>query len=71
MSNFTPKKLAVAFLSLFISTAIVGCEQPKGPAEQAGSDLDKAGRNLKDAVSPPKTPGEKIGSEVDRATGNK
>lgn len=40
-----------------------GCEN-KGPAEQAGANVDKGLRNVKDAVSPP-GPGEKVGRALD------
>lgn len=65
------RSLLTAFSALAIAagclTSFTGCEQ-KGPAENAGESLDKAGQNLKDAVNPPSGPGEKVGREVDRAT---
>ena len=70
MTNLSFRKLALAASVLLGSFALVGCEQ-KGPAENAGENLDKAGRNIKDAVAPPKTAGEKVGSEGDKAVGNK
>jgi hypothetical protein len=45
--------------------AMTGC-QAEGPAENAGEQLDKAGRDLKDAVVPP-GPAEKAGRAVDDA----
>ena len=45
--------------------AMPGC-QSEGPAENAGKQLDKAGRDLKDAVVPP-GPAEKAGRAVDDA----
>ena len=48
--------------SVFLST---GCES-KGPAEQAGANVDKGVQNVKDAVNPP-GPVEKAGRAVDRA----
>ncbi len=64
MTTF-PKKITTAALSLVVSLALVGCEE-KGPAEKAGENLDKAGKNIKDAVDP-RGPGEKAGAKVDRA----
>jgi hypothetical protein len=69
MKNFTTKKLVLAAATLLVSGMLVGCEE-KGPAEKAGESLDKAGRNLKDAVDP-RGPGEKIGGQIDKAVGNK
>lgn len=65
------RKLVLAASAVFILVPVVGCEENKGPAERAGENLDKAGRNVKDAVSPPSTPGEKAGDAIDKATGNK
>jgi hypothetical protein len=42
----------------------VGCA-PKGPAEQAGENIDRGVQNVKDAVTPP-GPGEKVGRAVDK-----
>lgn len=70
MKNLSFRKLLLAASALLVSVALVGCEQ-KGPAEQAGENLDKAGRNVKDAVNPPTTAGEKAGDAVDKAVGNK
>ncbi len=58
---------ALAGLPLVLAGALVlgaGCESEKGPAEKAGESVDKAGRNVKDAISPP-GPGEKAGRAVD------
>ena len=70
MKNLTLRKLTLAASALLVSVAFVGCEE-KGPAGQAGDNLDKAGRNIKDAVAPPKTAGEKVGSAIDDVTGKK
>lgn len=51
-------------LGAFISFA--GCES-KGPAEQAGAQIDKGVQNAKDAINPP-GPMEKAGRAVDNAT---
>jgi hypothetical protein len=57
---------AVALLGLLIAP-LAGCEKP-GPAERAGTSVDKAGQNLRDTVDPPTGPGEKVGRSIDRAT---
>ena len=67
MKNLTFRKLALAISVLLVSFALVGCEQ-KGPMEKAGSNVDQAGKDLKDAVNP-KGPGEKAGENVDKALG--
>ncbi len=66
MTQITWKRIVLAAMSLVVSAALVGCEQ-KGPMENAGKDVDNAGKNLKDAVSPPKGPLENAGNKVDRA----
>jgi hypothetical protein len=45
-----------------------GCES-KGPAEQAGEQIDKGIQNAKDAVNPP-GPLEKAGRAIGKAGGN-
>jgi len=52
-----------ASVMLMTLAAMTGC-QSEGPAENAGEKLDKAGRDLKDAVVPP-GPAEKAGRAVD------
>jgi hypothetical protein len=47
---------------------LVACEQP-GPAQRTGQSIDRAGRDLSDAVNPPKGPAERAGRAVDRALG--
>lgn len=60
--------------TLIISACIVpilafsSCRE-KGPAEEMGEKIDKAGENIKDAVDP-KGPVEKAGEKIDNATGN-
>jgi hypothetical protein len=44
---------------------VVSCRE-KGPAEKAGESIDKAVKDVKDAVDP-KGPLEKAGEKVDRA----
>ncbi|APW61775.1 hypothetical protein [Paludisphaera borealis] len=62
MKNRLIWSVAVLFVTL---APLAGC-QSEGPAENAGKQLDKAGRDLKDAVNPP-GPGEKAGRAVDDA----
>jgi len=57
--------LPIALTALTLS-ALTGCEQ--GPAEKAGSKIDKGIENVQDAVNPPSGPGEKAGRAIDRAT---
>lgn len=47
------------------ATMSTGCGK-KGSAEKAGESMDKAGENVKDAVTPD-GPVEKLGKKVDRA----
>jgi len=65
------RSLVTLFSALAVTagalTMFTGCDQ-KGPAENAGQSLDKAGQNLHDAVDPPSGPGEKLGRAADRAT---
>jgi hypothetical protein len=49
--------------------ALAACHQ-EGPAEKAGSSLDKAGQKVQDTLSPPKGPAQSAGRSVDRALGN-
>ncbi len=53
--------------SLLLGAVVLfaGCEQ-KGPAEQAGENLDQAGQNVRDAVDPPSGPVEGAGRAVER-----
>lgn len=55
----------IAILSLATAAMNTGCRK-KGPAENAGESLDKAGENIKDAVTPD-GPAEKAGKKVDKA----
>ncbi len=66
MNRFSLKRIALAAMSLVVSVALVGCEQ-KGPMEKAGENVDNAGKNVRDAVSPPKGPIEDAGRKVDKA----
>jgi hypothetical protein len=66
MSNDGAKR--VTLLTALLLGAVVGgagCGS-KGPAEQAGEDIDKGVQNAKDAVNPP-GPAEKAGRSLDKA----
>ena len=71
MNRSTLRNFALIGGTLLGSTALVGCDANKTPAERVGDDLSKAGRNAKDVVAPPQTAGEKAGDAVDKAVGNK
>jgi hypothetical protein len=58
--QFSP--VGALLLGAFIS--FVGCES-KGPAEQAGAQIDKGVQDAKDAVNPP-GPIEKAGRTLDK-----
>ena len=49
--------------------SLAACHQ-QGPAERAGSSLDRAGQKVQDTLDPPKGPAESAGRSVDRALGN-
>jgi hypothetical protein len=49
--------------------ALAACHQ-EGPAEKAGSSLDKAGQKVQDTLDPPKGPAQSAGRSIDRALGN-
>jgi predicted small lipoprotein YifL len=49
--------------------ALAACHQ-EGPAEKAGSSLDRAGQKVQDTFDPPKGPAASAGRSVDRALGN-
>ncbi len=55
-------------LALLISVALplAACDEKKGPAEKAGSSIDKAAHDAKDAIDPP-GPAQKAGRAVDSA----
>jgi hypothetical protein len=62
-------KKTAYFIAILLSGALAftatGCRK-KGPAENVGESLDKAGENIKDAVTPD-GPAEKAGKKVDKA----
>ncbi len=69
MRSISWKPLTLALLPLAFAAVLSGCE-PKGPAQRAGESLDKAGKDVKNAVDP-RGPAEKLGDKVDSATGAK
>lgn len=52
---------------LALSLGLAACDDPPGPAEQAGRQIDRAGERLRDAVDPPRGPVERAGRAIDRA----
>ena len=54
----------IAILTLAAAAMTTGCRK-KGPAENIGESLDKAGENIKDAVTPD-GPAEKAGKKIDK-----
>ncbi len=63
------KRFQVACTGALVAVALLtqgGCES-KGPAEQAGEQVDKGIQNAKDAINPP-GPVEKAGRAIDKAT---
>ena len=60
------KFLPVGALLLGSIVSMGGCES-KGPAEQAGAQIDKGIQNAKDAINPP-GPLEKAGRAIDKAS---
>jgi hypothetical protein len=61
------KRLILAAAAL-LPLSLAACHQ-EGPAERAGSGLDRAGRNIGDALNPPKGPAQNTGRSIDRALG--
>lgn len=63
------KKITVAIVALLpFLIALNSCEK-KGPAEEAGENVDDIVEDVKDAVDP-EGPVEKAGEKVDEALGN-
>jgi MT0933-like antitoxin protein len=58
--------LFAALLFGMVAT-FAGCES-KGPAQQAGENIDKGIQSAKDTINPPST-SEKVGRSVDKALG--
>jgi hypothetical protein len=61
-------RTVLTIAALGATLGLAACAQP-GPAERAGQSLDRAGRNISDAVNPPQGPAEAAGRSVDRALG--
>lgn len=59
---------ALGMAPLFLSTVLIGagCEQPEGPAERAGENLDRAADDIGDALDPA-GPAERAGEAIDDA----
>lgn len=49
--------------------SMAACQQ-EGPAEKAGSSLDRAGQKVQDTLNPPKGPAQSTGRSIDRALGD-
>ena len=62
------KSLLVAACGLIL-VGLAACHL-EGPAEKAGSSLDKAGLKVQDTVDPPQGPAQAAGRKVDRALGD-
>ena len=62
------KTLSVVACAVMLA-ALAACQQ-QGPAEKAGSSLDRAGQKVQDTFDPPKGPAQSAGRSVDRALGN-
>ncbi len=62
------RKNRAAILTTLLLGAVLTCAgcEPKGPAQQAGENIDKGVQNAKDAINPP-GPVEKAGRGVDKA----
>ena len=65
MKTRIPRFVLASALLAGAAGTFTGCE-PKGPAERAGEGVDRAARDVRDAVDPA-GPVEKAGRAVDRA----
>ncbi len=65
MLIFRPTLAALAVTALI---GLAACEH-QGPAERAGSKLDKAGQSIGDTIDPPKGPAQSVGRSIDRTLG--
>ncbi len=63
------RPILLAPLALTALLGIAACDR-EGPAERAGSKIDKAGDKIEDTVNPPKGPAQSTGRSIDRALGN-
>jgi hypothetical protein len=66
--NSMRQSLLIAACAMLV-VGLTACHQ-EGPAEKAGSSLDKAGQKVQDAVDPPQGPAQAAGRKVDRALGD-
>ncbi len=62
------KTMLVAACGLMLA-GLAACHQ-EGPAEKAGSSLDRVGQKVQDTLDPPAGPAQAAGRKVDRALGN-
>jgi hypothetical protein len=62
------KLLMIAGCAVML-VGLTACHQ-EGPAEWAGSSLDRAGEKIQDTLSPPRGPAEKAGRSIDRTLGD-
>jgi predicted small lipoprotein YifL len=60
--------LLIAACGLMLAS-LAACHQ-EGPAEKAGSSLDKVGQKVQDTLDPPAGPAQAAGRKVDRALGD-
>ena len=58
----------LAAVSVAALLGLAACHR-EGPAERAGSSLDRAGQKIGDAIDPPKGPAQSTGRSIDRALG--
>jgi predicted small lipoprotein YifL len=65
ITKWTHRTALLASLLFGAVATIAGCES-KGPAQQAGENVDKGIQSAKDTVNPPST-SEKVGRSVDKA----
>jgi predicted small lipoprotein YifL len=62
------KPLMIAACAVMLAS-LAACHQ-EGPAEKAGSSLDRAGEKVQDTLNPPQGPAQKAGRSIDRALGD-
>jgi predicted small lipoprotein YifL len=62
------KPLMIAACTVLLAS-LAACHQ-QGPAEHAGSSLDRAGQKVQDTLNPPQGPAQRAGRSIDRTLGN-
>jgi hypothetical protein len=60
--------MLIAACALLLA-GLTACQQ-EGPAEKAGSSIDRAGQKVQDTLNPPQGPAQSAGRKLDRALGN-